>query len=478
MGKALYRKYRSRSLREIIGQPQVTELLSRALTQGRIAHAYLFTGPKGTGKTSVARILAHEINDLPYTDESTHLDIIEIDAASNNGVDDIRDLREKVRLAPVSAKKKIYIIDEVHMLSKQAFNALLKTLEEPPAHVVFILATTDIDKVPDTILSRTQRHSFRRAGDDAIVQNLQRIAQAENISVSPDALHTIARHSDGSFRDSVSIFDQLISLADPDEGVSQALVAASLGLVSDDYIEQLVAACMQHDIPTIVGTLHELEQDGMSVKTILHQLSEYLHTHITKNVHYAKLLDQLLDLHKSTNPDLKLLTTLSLYASSDISTPDTPTIQPARKPSVRAAAAAATAPSFPIGTPTASSVIEPKPSAKKNEVHTKIEPANFDWETLLAHVRSHHVALHSVLSQCQPALDGDTLTLYTKNKFYKTKLDSVKFRALLASSLQESGMSELTIETKPTAAPLKDSQAAKVAAMMGGGVEVKLEEDS
>jgi len=188
MGKALYRTYRSRSLDEVVGQPHITELLGQALKQGRIAHAYLFTGPKGVGKTSIARILAHEINQLPYSDESTHLDIIEIDAASNNGVDDIRDLREKVQLAPVSAAKKVYIIDEVHMLSKPAFNALLKTLEEPPEHVVFILATTDLDKVPETILSRTQRYNFKRASAPDLVKNLERIASKEKISTDPRAL--------------------------------------------------------------------------------------------------------------------------------------------------------------------------------------------------------------------------------------------------------------------------------------------------
>ena len=147
MSQALYRKYRSRSLDEVLGQDHVTNILRRALEQGKIAHAYLLTGPRGVGKTSVARILAHEINQLPYDEEASHLDIIEIDAASNNGVDDIRMLREKAQVAPVSATKKIYIIDEVHMLSKPAFNALLKTLEEPPAHIVFILATTDVDKL-------------------------------------------------------------------------------------------------------------------------------------------------------------------------------------------------------------------------------------------------------------------------------------------------------------------------------------------
>jgi len=177
MSKALYRKYRSKSLQEIIGQKHITDILSRAIANNHISHAYLLTGPRGVGKTSVARILAHQINHLDYDEDKTNLDIIEIDAASNNGVEDVRDLREKIQIAPVSASKKVYIIDEVHMLSKAAFNALLKTLEEPPEHIVFILATTDADKLPSTIISRTQRFNFRPINIEDMVNHLSYIAK-------------------------------------------------------------------------------------------------------------------------------------------------------------------------------------------------------------------------------------------------------------------------------------------------------------
>ena len=230
MSKALYRKYRSKSLEEIVGQKHVTDILARSIEQGRISHAYLLTGPRGVGKTSIARILAHAINKLPYDDDKTDLDIIEIDAASNNGVEDVRDLREKVQIAPVGTGKKIYIIDEVHMLSKAAFNALLKTLEEPPEHVVFILATTDVDKLPATIISRTQRFSFRAITKPEAVKHLKQIATAEKIKVEDAALELIAERGDGSMRDSISLLDQLASLSGDKESITVALIEASIGL--------------------------------------------------------------------------------------------------------------------------------------------------------------------------------------------------------------------------------------------------------
>src|SRR6266568_5045229 len=198
MGQALYRTYRPLKLSEVVGQEHVTTALMHTLKAGTLSHAYLFTGPRGVGKTSIARILAHEINGLPYDDERLHLDIIEIDAASNRRIDEIRDLRDKVHIAPTSAKYKVYIIDEVHMLSKAAFNALLKTLEEPPAHAVFILATTEAHKLPATIISRTQRYLFRPIDPAVAVKHLRHIAKEEKIDVTDDALELLAAHGDGS----------------------------------------------------------------------------------------------------------------------------------------------------------------------------------------------------------------------------------------------------------------------------------------
>lgn len=462
MSLALYRKYRSRSLSEIVGQDHVTDLLARAVKQGKIAHAYLFTGPKGVGKTSIARILAHEINGLPYTDDSIHLDIIEIDAASNNGIEDIRDLRERVQIAPVSAKKKIYIIDEVHMLSKPAFNALLKTLEEPPEHVVFILATTDIDKVPETILSRTQRHSFRRASEPAIVSNLKRIAKAEKLTVDEDALKLIAHHADGSFRDSVSLFDQLSSGLGEKDVLTSSMVRSSLGMASDEAVTKLKYAVDTGDITAINSHLVELEDAGTPTRTLVVQLIHLLRQSMSESPRYAQLIDDLLDVSKSSSPELKLLTTLCLFNPAQVATSaPKPAQEPNNEPKT-----ASEAPS-----------VKPEPP-KKPAKSPKSAKSNvdFSWDELIKHVRTHNVALHSVLAKCDYELEGQTLVIYTKSAFYKRKLDDSKYRAVLNSSLKAIGSEDIEVETKATAAPMKNSQAAKVAAIMGGGEEVSVDD--
>jgi len=209
MSQALYRKYRSKSLDELVGQDHIVNALRASVKSGKISHAYLFTGPRGTGKTSVARILAHDLNGIKYDESATDIDIIEIDAASNRRIDEIRDLREKVQIAPTSLKYKVYIIDEVHMLTKEAFNALLKTLEEPPEHAIFILATTELHKVPDTIISRTQRYAFKPIEQSKIVGHLKTIATSEKIDFDEDALQLIAEHADGGFRDAIGLLDQV-----------------------------------------------------------------------------------------------------------------------------------------------------------------------------------------------------------------------------------------------------------------------------
>ncbi len=270
MGKALYRKYRPKTLAEVVGEPQVTETLKKALDSGKISHAYLFIGPRGCGKTSVARIFAHEINKFKYELEDSYVDIIEIDAASNTGVDDIRELREKAAIAPAKGKYKIYIIDEVHMLSKSAFNALLKTLEEPPRHVIFIMATTDAYKVPVTITSRSQVYTFKLAEPQTMFNYLKDVCQKEAIKISDDALMLVVKRGGGSFRDSLSLLEQIATLSD--QQIEKAQIIDILGLPEDEIISNILSDYVDGMFSEIVNKLQNLLDTNVKPETILEEL--------------------------------------------------------------------------------------------------------------------------------------------------------------------------------------------------------------
>jgi len=461
MGKALYRKYRSRSLSEIVGQPHITAILERAIANGTTAHAYLLTGPRGVGKTSIARILAHEINRLPYRDESTHLDIIEIDAASNNSVEDIRDLREKVQIAPVSAPKKIYIIDEVHMLSKSAFNALLKTLEEPPEHAVFILATTDADKLPATILSRVQRFNFRTISQDEVAAHLRTIADAEQISIDDDALQLIARYGQGSFRDSISLLDQMRNLSS--ETITAAMVEDSLGLASTAEVRQLLEAYCAGDLQTIADTLRALEYRGVPANAINEQLLHEIRSDIINKSNCLPLADRLLSNQKTAWPYVKLLIALGSntnVSNSDVSAASTPA-QPesAQQMTVNEPA--------PVYAPQPASDVPQK--KKKNAQPNRT--ANFDWSKFLEAVHAKSTGAYSYLAKSGYELDDQQLTIFAGKKFAKNQIE--KSLPVLAGALQAQNLDrEIIISAKPK--PPKDSQTAAILDIMGGGEEVNL----
>lgn len=468
MTKALYRKYRSKSLADVVGQSHITDILARALSEGRVAHAYLFTGPRGVGKTSVARILAHEINQLPYDDDSNHLDIIEIDAASNNGVEDIRDLRDKVQLAPVSAAKKVYIIDEVHMLSKAAFNALLKTLEEPPEHIVFILATTDADKLPATIISRTQRFSFRAIPPADAIRHLRWIAEQENFTVEDEALELIAAHGDGSFRDSISLLDQLSNAGSQTGHITRELVETSLGLPPVELVEQLLTAYEAKDLGTLVELLDTAENSGVQPSALAAQLIRAVRATLAEKPQLLPLLDGLLDVAGSPHPGIKLLTVLGASATTKTKSAALASTVPVISAPLTALERQATK-----AKPAASEV--PSPTVPVAPTHHT--PAELDWDKVISHVRTHNVAMYTVLSKCAHVLADTTLTIYTGNSFYKKKLDDARYRASLAASLAETGADGLTIEIIGSAPPPKDKLVAAVAAVMGGGEEISLAEE-
>ena len=284
---ALYRQWRPQDFDALVGQKAVKTTLKNALASGKIAHAYLFSGPRGTGKTSMARILAKALNceqgptaepcgqcgNCQRIVQGTSLDVIEIDAASNTSVDNIRDLREQVAFTPAESRYKVYIIDEVHMLSTGAFNALLKTLEEPPAHAVFILATTDPQKVPATIQSRCQRFEFRRVTVDEIAEHLAMVAAGSGIEADSDALRLIAIQAEGGMRDALSLLDQCGVMA---KRVTVATVREVLGIVGREALHELTGAIGRRQLPQALATLNLLLEQGKDVKQVLTELIEYL----------------------------------------------------------------------------------------------------------------------------------------------------------------------------------------------------------
>ena len=490
MSQALYRKYRSRSLDEVLGQDHVTNILRRALEQGKIAHAYLLTGPRGVGKTSVARILAHEINQLPYDEEASHLDIIEIDAASNNGVDDIRALREKAQVAPVSAPKKIYIIDEVHMLSKPAFNALLKTLEEPPAHVVFILATTDADKLPATILSRVQQFFFHPISVDVMAHQLMAIAEKEGFAIEADAARLIAERSRGGFRDGISMLDQLSILATPDQPLTVAMVTEYLGLSDAATLEKLLDLYQSEDSADILRILQELEQSGISPTVVSHQLLSIARARLRTNPSLVELIQQLIEVDRHPHPDLKLLTIfMKHHAQPDrpkktvaqavtvtptvISTPAKPASSAEKPPKSQS-----TKPTEPVKKTSENQDAKPAQSTKKSPTKSRKSgaPLELDWQKVIEQAKEKSVGLSSLLQKSQWAFDGDRLTIFAGSAFYKKKLDDAKNRPLLAAIITAEAGMELEVDIIGEKKPPEDEKLAEIAAMMGGGEEVNLEE--
>lgn len=459
MGQALYRKYRSKSLDEIVGQPHITTTLSNALKNGAISHAYLFTGPRGVGKTSIARILAHEVNGLPYTDDSIHLDIIEIDAASNRRIDEIRELRERVHTAPTSAKYKVYIIDEVHMLTKEAFNALLKTLEEPPAHVIFILATTEAHKLPETIVSRTQRFTFKPVEESQVIDHLRYIAKEENSDISDDALQLIAQHGGGSFRDSISLLDQVRGHG---TSVTLADVQNMLGIAPDQAIDEMISILQNNDTAKLVLALRSLREQGYQAAQVAKQIAGRLRQYLLEGQapiateHITPTLQKLLDVPIAHDPEAALeLVLLDVVLSQNPSSIVPAAIVEAPEP-VEALTEKGgglrvegreepNEPETPVKQPDPKPVTPSKKSAKDSDKNAAVQPSTLApeplspvlWDQALQTIKKSHNTLYSVARMATPHIEGDELTLALGFAFHQKRLNETKNKQVIADIIEK-----------------------------------------
>lgn len=509
----LYRKYRPTKLEDVVGQEQVTSVLANAIKSGKIAHAFLFIGPRGTGKTSVARILAHAVNGFDYQVEDSYLDIIEIDAASNTGVDNIRELREKAVIAPTKGKYKVYIIDEVHMLTKSASNALLKTLEEPPEHVIFIMATTDAHKVPITISSRTQVHTFKLARPEIMLEHLKEISGSEGIKITDEALEIVVRRGGGSFRDSLSLLDQVAAISGDGQEITAEVLNRALGLPQEEVIQQLLDSYSQHDGDQIHSLLKDLLNAGVRPEVLV---SELIETIVTQPK--PELIPLLAKLPEVTTPFAEAKLLLAFLKNDGVSTPVQAAAQSQPQAAAQPTAAAqsapveqavaptnesktpkvakttpvppveapeapakSTAPSGPgpapqaVETPQngvskAKAVAEPVEKPLKPATKTPQTGQSFNWSAFLERIQELNLAIYSQLTKVEYDFDGHALHLYPTQKFTKTILEKPNNRQILTNEL---GNVALVIHEVGAHKGPEDGTISQISAIMGGVQEVK-----
>ena len=492
----LYRRWRSRTFAEIIGQDHVTHTLLNALRAGRIAHAYLFSGPRGTGKTTTARVLAKAVNCLDPREgepcnqcaictsmnESRALDLIEIDAASNRGIDEMRDLRDKIGFSPSECRFKVYVIDEVHMLTNEAFNALLKTLEEPPPHAIFVLATTEPHKIPLTVLSRCQRFDFRRVTLADLQRKLRTIAASENIRIDPAALEAIARYATGSFRDAESLLDQLVSSGA--ETVTLEDLRRVLGSAPEELLASIIRAVAERDAGAALRLVNEALDQGAEPRQLTRELLEWLRVLIlVKNgaadlaaipaealpkwqaqadaVSPRYLLDVIrlvsqagnqlkAGIHGQLPLELALVEAVLTADHEEQLVEPAPRANPSRRefrvpvpdeqsaPPLRTVDATQDSPSTePTNSVAADS---PQPAVQQPEIEGDLSLSwlQVNWGRLLQGVRTRSRPVEALLKSCEPlAVDDDVVVLGFYHAFHKDRVSEEKSRRVVEDALQE-----------------------------------------
>ncbi|PIP65327.1 DNA polymerase III, subunit gamma and tau [Candidatus Peregrinibacteria bacterium CG10_big_fil_rev_8_21_14_0_10_49_16] len=453
---SLYRKYRPQTLAEVIGQPHITETLQCAVEQDRIAHAYLFAGTRGTGKTSIARILAkilliRHIEDaakkehiLTSLRNGTMVDLLEIDAASNRGIDDIRDIIEKIQFPPIMGNAKVYIIDEVHMLTKEAFNALLKTLEEPPSHAYFLLATTELWKIPDTIQSRCQRFAFNKLKEEDIISQLSHIATQEELSCDETALRAIAVHANGGMRDAITLLDQLRS----EKHITEDMVQKRLGTGEHTDAQHMVDILDTGDSQAIINHMHTMEQAARPMEHLLRDVLTVLRKQLHAETEQGKdshttlqrigtLLSTLRAVRTSPLPTLTVETAfLSLCKAQVHTSPLTAPVQPAQKQRKQAQQAA------PIQQSSICSLAE----IQKH------------WEHIVHKISPASVRM-SLKNGQLTSLKNNVLTITFSSAFHKEKSSSVEAVHTLQTLLQNGLSHPIQVQCilQETATPDKEA---------------------
>jgi DNA polymerase-3 subunit gamma/tau len=529
MSQALYRKYRPRGWAEVIGQEHIVQTLKNAILADRIGHAYLFAGPRGTGKTTLARLLAKAVNcqntdlskrpcneceNCKAVNENRFLDLIEIDAASNTSVDDVRDLRDKINFSPSQGKYKIYIIDEVHMLSTAAFNALLKTLEEPPPHAIFVLATTEIHKIPATVLSRCQRHEFRRVPVDEIIKQLEAIAKAEKIQADDEAITVIARQAGGGLRDAISLLDQLASTGTK---ITLKLTQTVLGTATSQTVLDIVTSMLDRQASAGIEAIHTALDSGADPRALARQIVDYLRglmliqmgngdqVETTKdikekmNVHARAFSEaQVLRMIKTFNNaavesrggwqpslslELALAEALELPTGNPSSKPDPSgnSLQASRADTPKQIHASSSTQAAAVessqGTVPANVVkVQPGGEAGKTSIISLVEVAKA-WKDIRGVIKPAHPAVEALLNSCKPMdVRGDELLLGFQSDTVRTLMDKPENLEVTGKAITDVLGVKLTIKCVVTNAkgklPPDVSHDGMVAAALNHGGEI------
>jgi DNA polymerase-3 subunit gamma/tau len=490
MSQSLYRKWRPFHWDRVIGQEHVVQTLRNAVSADRVAHAYLFSGPRGTGKTTTARILAKGVNCLENelanrpcnqcahcqaVNQGRFLDLIEIDAASNTSVDDVRDLRDKINFSPNQGRYKVYIIDEVHMLSSAAFNALLKTLEEPPQHAIFILATTEVHKIPATVLSRCQRHEFRRIPVKEIIANLKAMAEEEKIEVDADALSLVARQATGSMRDAISLLDQLASTS---ENITLKLAQDILGTATSQAVIEVVEAIVKQESTRGLEVIHRSLDAGSDPRQFARQIVEYLRSLLLVAMGNASQVDATPEArhqmaqHAQAFSVTRLLSVIQSFNQAATETrnswqPALPiemafieaiTLMAAPDSSLSPEPAPEKSSASPRIDPLESSIPSPKPSPviqKTGSVETSSADAlanqrlNNRWDQVYGKVKEQNPKLAGVLNSTKiRVLKGNILTLGYNGDFYLKTLENPASLELIKNVLKQVMDMEIDIQAE------------------------------